>query len=767
MKNAISIGSIVPLIEAKDNGTKYRAIIIKAGITTEANAEATIGGRVIRIKKNYPENVLIEADNKRMFEGLPVIFRSEQSHLQGVDANAENIVGYTTDTKYDTELKAIVGTLNIRQGNPLAENFKSVIHKLFDTTKQVGLSIFGYGKWVVEKINNEFVATVQNIEELISVDPCEYGNAGGRLVELIESTEGSDIFNSLFNIFSNQKNNAMKLNAAQKKALFDLLVTNKKVPDGAKIETYTDDQMLDLVSAKEIAGILTVEEPTPQPFSPERKKALFDLLISNKKIKEDAKIKEFTDDKLLELVDLKIEPNPEPGKGLTPEQVKEAEKVIAEAREILNENKFNKILAESKLPEIAKSKIINRYKSIKYKFDEATLKTELKDTAEILAESAGGYPPNSEKIKIGNETYDKYQLGLDYLMMSDGAKQKLTPEERKVFAEAGVNKLYSIRRFYSEITGDIDIDGKYSKQKLAESISASTFTEMLGIAMHRSMVKEFQMSMYNQDWRKICTVVPRIDYKENTLISMGGYGDIPIVAERGPYTAATTPEEEAVKYSMSKRGYTEDISREALLNDDLRLFGKIPVKFGRASARTLYKFIFNRFLVNPTMLYDSVALFHANHSNLMNSALDKISIAGARQKMMKQTEQGSDEPLGIIPRFLIVPVDLQQKAYELTVPGYGMQNPVPEFVQTFGLEPLIVPHITDVNDWFLLADPNENPMIEIAFLNGKQEPELLIQDMPTVGAVFSNDVITFKLRHEYSGTVENHRGFLKSDVVGP
>ena len=39
------------------------------------------------------------------------------------------------------------------------------------------------------------------------------------------------------------------------------------------------------------------------------------------------------------------------------------------------------------------------------------------------------------------------------------------------------------------------------------------------------------------------------------------------------------------------------------------------------------------------------------------------------------------------------------------------------------------------------------------FLGGREEPELFVQDMPNVGSMFSNDKLTYKIRHIYGGNV--------------
>ena len=63
------------------------------------------------------------------------------------------------------------------------------------------------------------------------------------------------------------------------------------------------------------------------------------------------------------------------------------------------------------------------------------------------------------------------------------------------------------------------------------------------------------------------------------------------------------------------------------------------------------------------------------------------------------------------------------------------------------------------------ADPLDIPTIEIGFLDGNEEPELFIQDQPTVGAMFSHDKLTWKLRHTYGGNVLDFRGLTKAVVA--
>jgi len=70
----------------------------------------------------------------------------------------------------------------------------------------------------------------------------------------------------------------------------------------------------------------------------------------------------------------------------------------------------------------------------------------------------------------------------------------------------------------------------------------------------------------------------------------------------------------------------------------------------------------------------------------------------------------------------------------------------------------------DVNNYYLTADKSEVELIELGFLNGKTEPEIMIQDSPTAGNVFLYDVTRYKVRHEYGGTVPDYVGYQGSLV---
>jgi hypothetical protein len=113
---------------------------------------------------------------------------------------------------------------------------------------------------------------------------------------------------------------------------------------------------------------------------------------------------------------------------------------------------------------------------------------------------------------------------------------------------------------------------------------------------------------------------------------------------------------------------------------------------------------------------------------------------------------------------LIVPAELEEAAYNAFVRNVNLDQ---TFVQT--LKPEIVPAwcFADADDWYGLADPAEITTIEVGFLDGAEEPELFIQDGPTEGSMFSNDQVTYKIRHIYGGAFTDYRGVAGAIVPLP
>lgn len=377
------------------------------------------------------------------------------------------------------------------------------------------------------------------------------------------------------------------------------------------------------------------------------------------------------------------------------------------------------------------------------------------------------------EVKDIVDTEVKYLSDIAPAVVSDSGSAKVTDmkSERERVTEAMYDILAgksqdSIKAMYVDLTGDRAFTGRMQESgRLTESIASTTFADILGDSVTRRMLDIYSLPELGA-WRNIVSIVPLNDFRTQHRTRMGGYGNLPAVSQGAAYAALTSPGDEDATYAATKRGGTEDITMETIVNDDLGAIRQVPVRLGRAAAQTLHEFAFDFLATNPT-IYDAVALFHATHANLGSAALDATTLTAGRNAMRKQTDMSSSKRLAIVPKFLVVPIDLEQSAYELTATDreVASANNTLNFVKTFGLTVIVVDYWTDANNWFLSADPSMAPTIEVGFLNGKQEPELFLQDMPNVGSVFSNDKLTYKVRHIYGGGVVDYRGLYGAVVA--
>lgn len=330
----------------------------------------------------------------------------------------------------------------------------------------------------------------------------------------------------------------------------------------------------------------------------------------------------------------------------------------------------------------------------------------------------------------------------------------------------------SFKECYIQITGDRRVTGAWENvdkarlreamgEAMRESLDTSGLTNVLSAAIRRAMLREYVAAVEYDGWRRIASVVPVADFRTNERVRFGGYGDLPTVNQGAAYAALTSPTDEKATYAVAKKGGTEDMTLEAIKNDDVGLIQRIPVKLGRAAKRTLAKFVFDFIRTNPT-IYDNTALFTAGHGNLGSAALDATSLDARRLAMLKQSELSSADRLGIGPKSLLVPLDLQKTAVDLFKLSTNNEK---NFIQSLVLDIIPVWYWTDANDWALAADPRDIPGLEIGFLDGNEEPELFVQDNPTVGSMFTNDKLTWKIRHIYGGDITDYRAFDKSVVA--
>lgn len=645
----------------------------------------------------YPDTVLREA--APLFQGVRVFVKSDAEHLRGQGKDVRNLIGRLTNPRFiegqspDTgELQADLELLDSAEVSPKLR--EAVARDMADDL--FGFSIDADGQATTKP---DRIREATKILRVKSVDLIIEPGAGGKLLNLIEAINDEQ---------QQQEQADVKLRQRMIEAV-----------QAAHNGTLPADLDIDDDDALEAAYREAVQH-------------------SDDDAKQGRKQRNAGDDG-------RRDGSPAPAVGVTMDEV-EAKVRMVEAR-----SHMRVAIAESGLPDKAKQKLRKQFGALE-RFTEAQVDQAVTDEREYLASFSEsgrvtGLGGNS-RIESGEDRAEKVTQMLDDFFNPDTRSR-------------------SFRECYIDITGDKGVTGlmhhcdtqrlreAVGEMNLREAINAATFSNVLGDSITRALLREYNLDDPWSDWRWLVDVVSVRDFRTQERTRVGGYGNLPVVAEDGPYTALTTPDDEKATYALEKRGGTETLSLESIANDDVGLIQRIPMKLGVAAKRTLYEFVLD-FLSANGNIYDGAALFHASHGNLSTAALANATFAAMRQAMLQQAERDSAKKLGLILRHIAIPDELEETAFDMFVRGTNNDE---TFVQSRKPMVHVVPHWTDANNWYGTADKRQTPLIELGFYNGQEEPELFVQDSPSQGSLFSNDQIKYKIRHIYKGAVMDYRGF--------
>lgn len=404
-------------------------------------------------------------------------------------------------------------------------------------------------------------------------------------------------------------------------------------------------------------------------------------------------------------------------------------------------------------------------------------------TTEVQLPGQQGFLTAGVVIPSNVSATDNQTSKVDQVMesLADFFKDKKSVPEDRV---GKVAKIRSFREFYVSITGDTRFEGRYQPSgALADVWETTTFSEalpgaanvvgggtitmsgLLGTSMNRALFNFYQAQP--KWWKPVVTPTDLADMKQQDRIRLHNFGSLTERTVDGAEYTELAWNETAESYTPTEYGNLVPVGRRAIINDDLRGIQNIPKLLAQSAILTLNEYVSNLFTQNsgsgPT-LSDGVQVFNAasHQGNKVSTSLSRKNLIDLRKVTMKMNNDAGKR-LGLMPRYLLVPVDLEDTAFELIksekVPGSANNEPNILADPEEGMRArIVVPNWTDVNNWYIMADPEALTSIEMGFLFGKEEPDLLQQDAPTAGMVWTNDVISFKVRQDFGGDWLDYRG---------
>lgn len=287
------------------------------------------------------------------------------------------------------------------------------------------------------------------------------------------------------------------------------------------------------------------------------------------------------------------------------------------------------------------------------------------------------------------------------------------------------------------------------------SSSTSDFSMIMSNVANKRMLKSWESAAVT--WDIFCNVVDAADFKPMQGIDISALPILDLIDENGEYNDVKMTEG-GESYVVKTHGNMFKLNRHMIINDDLRVFLKIPSMFGGAAKRTINSAVFSLLNSSPVMA-DGSALFHVNHKNIVvaNSGIPSVDSLSEGRKLMRQfMDPGGRQALNLTPKILVA-----GSKHETNTDVILTSAAIPEDSKSSGVinpfKAKMVPVIDSAQDaydedaWFLFPEKTASDALEVAFLDGVQTPYL--EDMVD----FDTDGIKFKCRIDFGVGVMSSR----------
>lgn len=296
--------------------------------------------------------------------------------------------------------------------------------------------------------------------------------------------------------------------------------------------------------------------------------------------------------------------------------------------------------------------------------------------------------------------------------------------------------------------------------------TTSDFANLLGDVAGRVLRAAYAEAP--QTWQPLASRINIPDFRPIRPIDFGDAPALKKVLEHGEFTRGTisTSREEM---TLATYGRVFGLTRQAMVNDDLDAFGRIPALFAK-SARTLESdVVWGEILVNGVMA-DGENVFDSAHANLASpgTVISVASLGTARAAIGIQRNFDNVSYLSLRARYLVVPPALETIADQYTT---AVTPQVPGSVNPFAgrlaviSEPRLEGGVTlpdgtvvagSALAWYMFASPDQVPIVEYGYLSGEEGPAL----DQRVG--FDIDGLEIKCRLDFVAKIMNYRGAYKN-----
>lgn len=329
------------------------------------------------------------------------------------------------------------------------------------------------------------------------------------------------------------------------------------------------------------------------------------------------------------------------------------------------------------------------------------------------------------------------------------------------------------------------IRGRRGLHQFAEAMSTDLFPALFGDSLDRQLYGAYTAAPTT--WRNYARRSLVNDFREVKRFATSGIRGLLTRTPELSEHERRTQDEAVYKYAVEKYEAGFGISFEAMVNDDLDAFARLPQDLAQ-SARDSEEYFVTSIWAGASGL--NPAFFTGPNDNQLagNPALTRTSLQEAITKLMKRTDERGN-PIAVTAVELVVGPGLALTAQEILdateyrmvqggnttiISGNGVAANLRRNVN-FWL-PTVAKTANADTTWAVFANPDATarPAIEVGFLRGYEEPALYekIPDMRRIGGggevpwSFNHSQSEKKVQHIFGGTFVDPRMVVGSNGSG-
>jgi len=345
---------------------------------------------------------------------------------------------------------------------------------------------------------------------------------------------------------------------------------------------------------------------------------------------------------------------------------------------------------------------------------------------------------------------DMIRAMADGLLMRHGVAPKEPHKDAEMF------RGMSVQNMIRQVAGlGLDADEK----TLMRAMTTSDFPLILANVQNKVVQDSFESAPVT--FREWTQATEFRDFKKRTEVRKGSFGsDFKRVKELGR-TEYVEKGETGITWGIESFGARFAFTRELLINDDLGLFiddlQDMVEQVAIFQNRKVYQMLEGTGEYAGYTMEDGKPIFDAAHKNYdaTGAAPSVATLSAARTKMMRQKDFDGRQ-LRILPKFLIVPPELEAIAYQLLnstadieANNAGAVNPVRNLYT-----PITDMELSDADAWYLAA---ARKTIKVGYLQGSNRRPIIeeVARSPING-------IEYEMVFDFGLVAEDFRGLYKN-----